>query len=106
MAKGFIKPLRYNPQNYTEKVMEHLEPYVVMSAKRWGNIKGYDCDDIAQELREFLWDKVRHYNPRMGAIHNWAYTTMKRRLSNLNDPKRYRVDALDADYRVPYIEEE
>ena len=46
-------------------------------------IKGYDKEDLAQELRFHLWKKLYLYNPTKSRFRTWAKEVMMNRLRNL-----------------------
>lgn len=69
---------------YSVKIMQLLEPEIKKICKQDKyQVHGYGPDDLAQELRFHLWNKIPLYDPKKGSIKTWAYKTMNRRVKDL-----------------------
>ena len=78
-----------------------LEPDIRMFARGW-KIPGLEEQDIEQELRIHLYNKLPKYNPYKSQLRTWASTVMRNRRIDL---KRRANDLLDSPMRVfPDIE--
>lgn len=46
-------------------------------------IDNYKQEDLRQEMRLLLWEKLDQYDPKYGSIANFAITIMRRRLIDM-----------------------
>ena len=78
------------------KALFSLEPDIRRSARGW-KIPGLEEQDIEQELRIHLYNKLPKYNPYKSQLNTWATTVMRNRRIDL---KRRANDLLDSPLRV------
>ena len=70
-------------QNYSEIAIRSIEKDVQYLAWKW-YIPNYTNDEIAQELRLRVWEKISLYSIESGvSFRTWANVLMKNRLKNL-----------------------
>ena len=100
------KCLRYNPQdnNYVEKCLQFLEPRVVYYSYRYG-VRGLLSDDLAQMMREKLFRCIRFYYPDMSSLDTWGSRVLKNFINDISNPRKYKIDQLDAPSRVDMRDE-
>jgi RNA polymerase sigma factor (sigma-70 family) len=65
----------------TEAILQ-LDEDICYLSEHW-NIPGMEADDIAQELRLFLWKKLDGYDPARSSIRTYADRIMKNKLRNM-----------------------
>jgi DNA-directed RNA polymerase specialized sigma24 family protein len=65
-----------------EVILNLLEPDIKAKSKCW-HIKGYDQEDLEQEMRLYLWIRLDIYNPNRSSIRTFADRVMTNRLKNL-----------------------
>lgn len=88
----------YNNQNYTERALELVEYDICYLAHmNWGY--GMAPEDIAQELRMHLWNKIHLYDPGKASIRTWSQRVMRMRLIDMSRKKK---ELLDSDLREMY----
>lgn len=61
--------------------MNSLEKYIVCESCQ-NKIYGYEPDDLAQELRILLWNKLNTWQGK-SSLRTWANQVMKNRLKNI-----------------------
>jgi RNA polymerase sigma factor (sigma-70 family) len=61
--------------------MNYLEKYLICESYQ-NRIYGYEPDDLAQELRILLWNKLDTWQGRSN-LRTWANKVMKNRLKNI-----------------------
>ena len=70
-------------QNYSEIAIRSIEKDVQYLAWKW-YIPNYTNDEIAQELRLRVWEKISLYSIESGvSFRTWANVLMKNRLKNI-----------------------
>lgn len=73
----------YNFDNYTERALSLLEKDICYLAHtNWGY--GMSSEDVAQELRIHLWNKIDRYNPNKKSLRTWAQQVMRMRLIDMS----------------------
>lgn len=65
----------------TEAILQ-LDDDICYLSEHW-NIPGMEADDIAQELRLWLWNKLDFYDPNRSSIRTFAIRIMRNRLKNM-----------------------
>ena len=65
----------------TEAILQ-LDEDICYLSECW-NIPGMEADDIAQELRMFLWKKLDIYDPARSSIRTFADRIMKNKLRDM-----------------------
>lgn len=84
--------IEYQPDNYTLRMLKSIESTIVFESQQH-RINGYDPDDVAQELRMHLFNKIHLYDPTKNAnFKTWAMKVIHNRIINLNN---LRSDYLD-----------
>lgn len=75
--------MNYDPNVYTELAMKLLEGDISYVCSRY-HIPGYDQEDLKQELRLLLWQKIPYFDHTRGILmRTWANTLMRNRLKNI-----------------------
>lgn len=87
----------YQNKTYSERALANLEPSVHFWCQRY-YIKGYELEDLEQEVRLHLWRKLRNFDPNNGVlIYTWGNWVIKNRLKDLlkheNRKKRRHDDS-------------
>lgn len=78
----------YDKKIWSEFALKVLEGDVQFLARRY-HIKGYEFEDLCQELRMHLWRKISKYDPRISGIRTWANAVMRNRLKDLLKAQDY-----------------
>lgn len=92
----------YNDNSYTERALALLEKDICYLARsNWGY--GMPQEDIAQELRMHLFNKLHKYHPGKKALRTWAQQVMRNRLIDMSRKKK---EALDSENRFRFDSEE
>jgi DNA-directed RNA polymerase specialized sigma24 family protein len=78
---------------FTGLFLEMIEPYIKTFSYQY-KIPGLYSDDIAQELRFFVWRKIDKYNPMLSSPKTWSVRVMKNRIYDLSNPKKYKKDMI------------
>lgn len=78
-----IEKITYDEDIYSELALKLLEDDISFIASRY-YIHGYDKEDLEQELRLILWNKIKYFNHLQGTmLRTWACKVMKNRLRSL-----------------------
>ncbi len=90
----------YDRDSYAERALAFLEKDICYLAHmNWGY--GMDKEDVAQELRMHLWNKLHLYHPGKAGLRTWAQRVMRMKLIDMSQgPKRSRREILDSDRRA------
>ena len=73
----------YDEKLYSELAMLVLEHDIDWVASRYW-IPGHDLDDLKQELRLELWQKIKMFDHTKGVmLRSWANTVMRNKLRNM-----------------------
>lgn len=85
-------------KNYRDLALVVIDPVICAKAAKY-QIKGYDPDDLAQELRIHLLRKVVQYDPNKAGFKTWANKVLNNRLRDLNRGARTKMlnDCLSLD---------
>ena len=88
----------YQNKTYSERALTNLEPSIHFWCQRY-YIKGYEIEDLEQEIRLHLWKKLRNFDHNNGVlIYTWGNQVIKNRLKDLlrheNRKKRRHNDSL------------
>jgi len=68
---------------YADAAMQLIEyDLVTKCAKHY--IRGFDSEDLAQELRMHLWRKLDKYDPSKASFRTWANMVMRNRLKDIH----------------------
>ena len=82
--------------NYTEWALQIAEPKILYHA-RINKFPSMDADDIAQELRLHLFEKLKHYDPQKGTLLTWTDRVLRNRIISIWRVKNKQSrDAMDA----------
>ena len=94
-----MRKLNYEPKDSKELALEHLEKDVKYFATQF-KINGMDDDDIAQELRMRVWEKLDEFDSKKSRLQTWGVTVMRNHLYNINKrqnrKKRYFISVTEA----------
>lgn len=91
----WLDKLKYNKITYSQRAMEKAERLIVLKANKY-NIPGYTSEDLAQELRIHLWDKLEKYHPVKAGLDTWLNRVLSNHLINMSvRAKRKNRDILD-----------
>jgi len=79
-----INWIKTNNPNYTLRVLNYLEPYIIyISAQNKYKFQLMDINDLAQELRLETWKRLSRYNPRKSSLRTWINKILKDKIKNL-----------------------
>jgi len=96
-----MRILNYNPEEMVHDwrilAMQALEKDIVYLC-RFRPIYNVEREDVEQELRLFIWDKLPNYNSERSSIRTWFYMEAKGKLYRLTrtELRRYRREILFA----------
>jgi RNA polymerase sigma factor (sigma-70 family) len=69
---------------YSDKIMQLLEKEIRSICKQDSyQVRGMSPNDIAQELRLHLWNKIPLYDPRKSSLKTWAYKVFNNKIKDL-----------------------
>lgn len=72
----------YRKDNYSERALELLEKDICYLSYEI-RVAGLSPEDVAQELRIHLWNKLHLYNHNKAGLRAWAQAVMRRKLVDL-----------------------
>lgn len=76
-----LKVSGYN-DSYAERALALLDKDVCyLASMNWGY--NMDREEVAQELRMHLWNKLHMYHPTKASLRTWAQQVMRRRLMDM-----------------------
>jgi RNA polymerase sigma factor (sigma-70 family) len=82
----------YSRDSFTERALLLLEKDIVYLARNnWGY--GMEKEDVAQELRLHLWNKLHNYDPRKKGLRTWAQQVMRNKLIDMSRKKKEILDS-------------
>ena len=83
----------YDNKTYSERALNDLEPAIQYWCSRFF-IKGYDKEDLEQEVRLRLWTKFDKFNPNKKVlVYTWGNQVVQNCLNNLlRDSLRQKRD--------------
>ena len=79
-----------NP-TYAELDMEMVEKDVGLFATKHKN-RRLDPEDLAQELRIHVWNKLHTYNPTKASFRTWLWRVMNSKVIDLTRVKNYKIE--------------
>ena len=76
-----VELVKYN--SYVEMAMDIVEPTIVTIANLKAHSMRWERDDLAQELRLHIWERLVKYNPNIATINNWCWIVCRNKIIQL-----------------------
>lgn len=76
-------------ENYYSTLAMKVFEWDISLMCRLYKIRGYEADDLAQELRLQLWRKLPLYDPTKSGLRTWAVKVMKNKIKDLYRYSKY-----------------
>jgi DNA-directed RNA polymerase specialized sigma24 family protein len=72
----------HRSNNLSHRAMDELEKMISLFVKN-NSISGFDDDDLAQELRIHLWNRLPSYDPTKSGLRTWSKHLLDRKIIDL-----------------------
>jgi len=102
-----VNYLRGKMETWKDIALKEIEDIIIKQSNQQ-RIKGLDSDDIAQEVRFHIYNKLNKFNPYKGRLIKWSYIVIKYKIISLwrskikVDTDWSKKDLLDIEEFLPF----